>query len=203
MPDQNDILTFFGSPPYYRVISTGKIVNTLPYRVRLPDGSTRTDPEQWANDPEILLLAGYEITEITQEDIDQKKALLESMLPVVTFEELQSAKLLQLDSYYNDLFQTGWQTPEGWYLAASVDDVSLLTGAFVLLKEGVALSLTETIDVIDTDQNVHSLDLATMTQLMLGYGQFRSGLSDQYAAIKKQILNATNEQELDIINIGE
>jgi len=67
----------------------------------------------------------------------------------------------------------------------------------------VALGLTETIDVIDTDQNVHSLDLSTMTQLMLGYGQFRSGLSDQYASLKKQILNATNEQELDIINIGE
>jgi hypothetical protein len=51
----------------YRDISTGRIA-PLPWRVRLPDGSTRTDPEQWASDPDALAAAGYVVTERTPED---------------------------------------------------------------------------------------------------------------------------------------
>jgi hypothetical protein len=51
----------------YRNLSTGRIA-PLPWRVRLPDGSTRTDPEQWASDPAALAAAGYVVTERTPED---------------------------------------------------------------------------------------------------------------------------------------
>lgn len=51
----------------YRNLSTGRIA-PLPWRVRLPDGSTRTDPEQWASDPASLAAAGYVVTERTPED---------------------------------------------------------------------------------------------------------------------------------------
>lgn len=203
MPDENEVINYFGYPPYYRQIDTNIIVTELPFRVRLPDGSTRTDPEQWASDAETLALAGYELTDITQQDIDTKKALLESTLPIVTLEQLKSGKLAELDSYYDNLFETGWQTPEGWYLGATVTDVSLLTGLFVLLKEAVALGLSTTMDVIDTEQVAHTLDLPTMTQLMLGYGNYRSELSDQYASIKKQINEAENDTQINAIIIGE
>lgn len=203
MPDENEIINYFGYPPYYRQIATGVIVPELPFRVRLADGTTRTDPEQWASDPATLALAGYELTEITQEDIDAKKALMESTLPVVTLEQLKEGKLLELDSYYDNLFETGWQTPEGWYLGATVTDVSLLTALYVLLKEGVSLGLATTMDVIDTEQVAHTLDLPTMTQLMLAYGSYRSGLSDSYAALKKQINEAESDTDLNAITIGE
>jgi hypothetical protein len=51
----------------YRNLSTGRIA-PLPWRVRLPDGSTRTDPGQWASDPAALAAAGYVVTERTPED---------------------------------------------------------------------------------------------------------------------------------------
>lgn len=51
----------------YRNLNTGRIA-PLPWRVRLPDGSTRTDPEQWASDPASLAAAGYVVTERTPED---------------------------------------------------------------------------------------------------------------------------------------
>jgi hypothetical protein len=51
----------------YRNLSTGRIA-PLPWRVRLPDGSTRTDPGQWASDPDALDAAGYVVSERTPED---------------------------------------------------------------------------------------------------------------------------------------
>jgi hypothetical protein len=51
----------------YRNTATGRI-EPLPWRVRLPDGSTRTDPEQWASDPEVLSASGFVVTERTPED---------------------------------------------------------------------------------------------------------------------------------------
>ena len=51
----------------YRNTATG-FISPLPWRVRMPDGSTRTDPEQWASDPAALAAAGYIVTERTPED---------------------------------------------------------------------------------------------------------------------------------------
>jgi hypothetical protein len=51
----------------YRNLSTGRIA-PLPWRVRLLDGSTRTDPDQWSSDPAALAAAGYVVTERTPED---------------------------------------------------------------------------------------------------------------------------------------
>ena len=51
----------------YRNTATG-LISPLPWRVRMPDGSTRTDPEQWASEPAALAAAGYIVTERTPED---------------------------------------------------------------------------------------------------------------------------------------
>lgn len=51
----------------YRNLSTGRI-EPLPWRVRMPDGSTRTDPDQWASHTDVLAASGFVVTERTPED---------------------------------------------------------------------------------------------------------------------------------------
>jgi hypothetical protein len=193
MVDENLAIKYYGLPPYFRNIYTG-IVENLPFRVRLPDGSTRTDPEEWSLDDYVLYSAGYEETEITQEDIDRK-------LP--TLDNLKQEKLQILESYWNSKINSGFTTPQGWKLGLSINDVTLLTGAFLLLKEATNLGLANSTDIIDMENNSHSLDLQTMTSLMLAYGQYRSQLSSEYSTFKNQILAANNKMELDNIVIGE
>ena len=43
---------------------------SLPFRVRLPDGSTRTDPTQWSEDADVLAATGWTRSTLTQADID-------------------------------------------------------------------------------------------------------------------------------------
>jgi hypothetical protein len=177
---------YFGPPPYYRNTTTNEVV-PLPHRIRLPDGTTRTDPQQWADEPETLAAAGFTITDITQADIDAKKP---------AFEVLRQQALQQLDAIWQNTIKAGWQTPLGWSLGLDIADVTLLTGAFLLLKESVALGLGTTIDIIDIDGVPHTLDLPTFTQIMLAYGQQRSALSADDATIRAKIKAATTETEL-------
>lgn len=177
---------YFGPPPHYRNTATGA-VTTLPHRIRLPDGTTRTDRDQWAAEPDTLAAAGYAVTEITQADLDALKP---------AFEILRQQALQQLDAIWQDTIRTGWQTPLGWNLGLDIADVTLLTGAFLLLKESVALGLATTIDIIDIAGVPHTLDLPTFTQIMLAYGQQRAALSAVDAAVRAKIKAATTETEL-------
>ncbi len=67
---------------------------TLPHRVRMPDGSTRTDPAQWALDQAVLDATGWAASTLTQADLD----------------------LLYPPPPPPDAFAAGWQTPYGWRL---------------------------------------------------------------------------------------
>lgn len=192
MVDQDLAIQYYGPPPYYRNISNNRI-EKLPFRIRMPDGSSLTDPTQWSQDPNALAAAGYIETDVTQEDIDLK-------LP--TFDNLKELKTKELENWWNITIANGYATPEGWKLGLTTEDVTLLTGAFLLLKEGVNLGLVSTTTIIDTDQNPHTLDLSTMTMLMLGYGNYRSNLSGTRVLLYNQILAATNQTELDSIIIG-
>ncbi len=193
MIDTNLAIQYYGYPPYYRNLRTGRI-EPLPFRVRLLDGTTRTDPSQWALDEYVLNQSGYQLTEVMQEDIDYKKPSLE---------QLKQNKLEELQTYWRTLLNNGWQTPEGWKLGLDINDVTLLTGAFLLLKEGVNLGITSTTTIIDTENISHTVDLATMTQLMLNYGNYRSSISLHYSNLYNSILSATNESELNLIIIGD
>ena len=160
----------------------------------MPDGSTRTDPDEWSLDPSVLNVAGYIETNITQDDIDYKKP---------TLENLKEQKLQQLEDYWNSKIIDGWTSPGNWKLGLTINDVTLLTGAFLLLKEGVNLNLTSSTTIIDMDNVAHTVDLPTMTMLMLSYGQYRANLSNEYSSIKNQISEAIDENQLDAIIIGE
>lgn len=196
MVDENLILMYYGEPPYYRHIASG-LVRRLPFSVRMPDGSSRTDPEQWSQDPEVMSVAGYEVTEITQEDID-------NALPKLSEEQDRAIAQLNVnwDTYtkYN-----GFATPEGWSLGINTEDVSLLTGAFLLLKESSALGLADSTIVVDMSGVSHTINLPDMTNLMLQYGQFRSSKSQQYSDKLQLIKNTTTIEELNNLDltIGE
>ena len=133
---------------------------TLPYRVRLPDGTTRTDPEQWGNDPDVLAATGWELSTLTQADIDR---LTPAPPPPPTPLEL------------------GYETPEGWRLGWQPDDVALLTGLYVLGQRAEQLGVEQPIVVTDTDGVGHELTFAEFDAVMLGYGAARAALSSNVA----------------------
>ncbi|NDA72843.1 MAG: energy transducer TonB [Betaproteobacteria bacterium] len=50
--------------------ASGVAALELPFRVTLPDGSTRTDPSQWSEDADVLAATGWARSTLTQADID-------------------------------------------------------------------------------------------------------------------------------------
>lgn len=115
---------------------------------------------------------------------------------------LQKAKLEKLeqaDNLWKNTISNGWTTPYGWKLGIDTQDVTLLTGAFILAKEASNMGLSMTGSVIDTDGKSHELSLQDMTILMLQYGQFRSQLSSQDAFKRELINNAISIEELEQI----
>lgn len=45
---------------------------SLPFRVRLPDGSTRTDPAQWSEDAAVMEATGWSHSVIVETDLPQE-----------------------------------------------------------------------------------------------------------------------------------
>lgn len=191
--DNEIIARYYGQPPYYRNIHTGNI-EKLPFRIRLPDGSTRTDPAQWSSDEDVLLQAGYIASPLIESDIAKYRP---------TLNDIKNQKLASLERAWNTWINNGWTTPEGWKLGLTIADVTLLSGAFLLLKESVNLGLSNTTTIIDLDNMPHTLDLTQMTSLLLNYGNHRATLSANYSNIKTQIQNANSIEEAESINTGE
>ena len=133
----------------------GRAYLSLPDRVRLPDGTTRTDPEQWGNDPEVLAATGWERSTLTQADLDWLYPPPPEPGP--------------LDG--------GYDTGLGFRLAWQPEDVALLTGLYVLGQRAEELGVDQPLVVTDMDGQPHSLTFAEFDQLMLGYGAARAALS--------------------------
>lgn len=133
----------------------GRAYLTLPDRVRLPDGTTRTDPEQWSADPEVLAATGWERSTLTQEDLDRLYPPPPEPGPLAA----------------------GYDTGLGFRLAWQPEDVALLTGLYVLGQRAEELGVEQPIIVTDTDGQPHELTFQQYDQLMLGYGAARAALS--------------------------
>lgn len=99
----------------------------------------------------------------------------------------KNAQLRQIEADWQATIAAGWETPYGWKLGLTVQDITLLTGAFILAKEAASLGLTAPAVVIDTAGISHELSATDLTALMLQYGQARAALSAQYAANKAAI----------------
>ena len=128
--------------------------------------------------------------------------LLQSVDPVseiMYITELDQAKLdklTEIDEDWKAILNTGFETPEGWSLGITTDDVALLNGAYSLAKEAAALGSTDPVTILDTNGEPHSLSVAEMTPIMLAYGAARASLSGADAARRKLVNNATTIEEL-------
>lgn len=88
----------------------------------------------------------------------------------------------EADAWFNEQLAAGYTVPGlAFRLGLRQEDVTLLTGAFVLAKEAATLGMAVP-PIIDADGRPHQLTLAELTATMLGYGQHRAELSAQYAA---------------------
>jgi hypothetical protein len=125
--------------------ASGAAVLELPWRVILPDDTTRTDPSQWSEDAEVLAATGWQRSVLTAEDI---AALTPPPPPE----------------------PPGWTTPAGWRLPATPEAVALLTGLYVLATRREQLRIPQTITVSDTAGERHAMTFAEFDSLMLSFG---------------------------------
>lgn len=121
----------------------------LPWRVMLPDGTTRTDPSQWREDADVLAATGWARSTLTAADI----AALTPPKPPAPPEP------------------PSWATPSGWRLYTTPAAVSLLAGLYVLAARREQLGQAQTISVTDTAGARHSLTFAEFDAIMLAYGK--------------------------------
>jgi NAD(P)-dependent dehydrogenase (short-subunit alcohol dehydrogenase family) len=96
----------------------------------------------------------------------------------------KNAQLRLIESSWQATIAAGWTTPYGWKLGLTTQDITLLTGAFILAKEAQTMGLATSGVIVDTDGLAHELPVADLTGLMLQYGQARAALSAAYAASK-------------------
>ena len=127
----------------------------LPFRVRLPDGTTRTSPEQWSQDAAVMAATGWAASTLTQDDIDRLFPAPPAPTP----------------------YELGYDTGLGWRLAWQPDDVALLTGLYVLAQRAAELGVNQPVSVVDMAGVTHSLSFAEFEVIMLAYGAARAALT--------------------------
>lgn len=115
-------------------------------------------------------------------------------MPIITINptllaELQKKKALaDLEKWFQETTLPGFETEDGWRLGMTPQDVTLLTGYYVLAKEAAAMGLPIP-PIIDKDGVPHDIEeIEELTAIMLGYGQRRAEISAEYAAKKAAIL---------------
>lgn len=102
----------------------------------------------------------------------------------------RAAALADLEDWFREMTEPGFQTADGWRLGMQQQDVILLTGYYVLAKEAAAFG-GPIPPVIDKDGLPHEIEeIEELTALMLAYGQRRAEISAEYAAKKAAILDS-------------
>lgn len=96
--------------------------------------------------------------------------------------------VVEFDSWWIEQIEQGFRSADGIRLGLTTEDVTLLTGNFVLAKEAAALGVGIP-PIIDKDGVPHALEIDDLTTLMLEYGQHRAALSAEYASRKAAISN--------------
>jgi len=125
--------------------ASGAAALDLPWRVVMPDGSTRTDPSQWSEDATVLEATGWVRSTLTAEDV----AALSPPPPPEP---------------------PGWTTPAGWRLSITPEAVSSLTSLYVFAARREQLRMPQAITVADTNGERHAMTFAEFDNLLLAYG---------------------------------
>jgi hypothetical protein len=98
----------------------------------------------------------------------------------VTFVNKQKAKQ-NADEWFAEEVEKGFLYDDSFTLGLSQEDVSLLTGNFVLAEKASALG-AEIPPIVDVHGVPHSVeDFSELTQIMLAYGNHRANLSAEYS----------------------
>jgi hypothetical protein len=126
------------------------------------------------------------------------------MNELVVLWRLESEKVVKkqiLDQKWSDRLSQGWETPSGWKLGLTVQEVSLLTGAFLLAKEASNIGVDAPVSIVDLSGQSHLISLSDFTGIMLAYGQARSELSGIYAEKARAIEDADTIEEVQMVNV--
>ena len=176
--------------PYFESLDVDYLKATEAQNVTLKN-HIETKKQQLRDAPEDSRIDEAETPELLK--------LVDPVSEIMYITELDQAKLdklTEIDEDWKGILNTGFETPEGWSLGITTDDVALLNGAYSLAKEAAALGSTDPVTILDTNGEPHSLSVAEMTPLMLAYGQARSELSGADAARRKLVKDATTIEEL-------
>lgn len=88
----------------------------------------------------------------------------------------------EVESWFASRLTEGYEVPGlGFRLGLKQEDVTLLTGAFVLAKEAASIGMPVP-PIIDAEGRPHTLTIEQLTAVMLGYGHHRASLSAEYAS---------------------
>jgi len=122
----------------------GVAVLELPFRVVLPDGTTRTNPAEWSQEPDVLAATGWTPSALTAEDVASLTPPPEARPPV-------------------------WIAPAGWPLGLAEPDVARLAAIHYLSSRRHAAGLPVAAGVIDAAGTEHTLTFAELDALLLAY----------------------------------
>lgn len=133
------------------------------------------------------------------EPTEEQLSLVHYTIASWPLESARLSKLNEIDDCWKLTVKNGWTTPYGWKLGIDAQDITLLTGIFVLTKEASQLGLPQNATIMDMDGVPHEFNLEDLTSLMLQYGAARKQLSEEYAEKIRLAKEALTVQELEWI----
>jgi hypothetical protein len=93
----------------------------------------------------------------------------------------QQKKKQSADEWFAEEVKKGFEVNESFTLGLTQEDVSLLTGNFVLAEKAAALG-ADIPPIVDVSGVPHSVeDIEELTEIMLAYGNHRANLSAEYS----------------------
>lgn len=122
----------------------GVAVLELPFRVVLPDGSTRTNPAEWSLDQAVLDATGWRADTLTAEDVAAMAPVVPQECPV-------------------------WTAPAGWQLPLDDATVSRVAALHYLASRRAAKGLPATVTLAVATGASHTLTFAELDAIVVEY----------------------------------
>lgn len=122
----------------------GVAVLELPFRVFLPNGSTRTNPAEWSLDQAVLDATGWRADTLTADDVA-------ALTPAAPPEP------------------PSWETPDGWRLPLDEATLQRVAALHYLASRRAAAGLAATVTLADTAGESHTLSFAALDSIVIAY----------------------------------